>query len=376
MSRKAAFLYDDVLSEHTLREDHPMRPVRLRYTYELLASYGAFERPHSRLVRPRRATEEEVLTFHSRDYVRAVKGLSHGEPGYDPGTFNFSQMGDNPIYPGMFNAAMWSTGASITAAELVERGEADAAFNVSGGLHHAMPSGASGFCIFNDPVIAINALLKKGARIAYVDIDAHHGDGVQHAFYHTDAVLTISLHESGQYLFPGTGSVDEIGAGRGRGYSVNVPFYPFTNDEIYLWAFKETVSPLIKAFRPHFVFTQLGIDTHFRDPITHMALTIQGFTEAVRELSALAPSGWIAMGGGGYDLMAVARAWTRAYGVISQQTFPDHIPEGFQEWYGVATLNDQEGPQTAEDVLHQARQFAEKSVLAVHRTVFPTHGLR
>ncbi len=374
MSRKAAFIYDDILSEHVLREGHPMRPVRLRYTYELLDSFGALDSSDSRLFQPRRASEDEVLSFHTREYVDAVKGFSQGESLSSAATFDFSQGGDNPIYPGMYAAAIWSTGASLTAAQLVADGEADAAFNISGGLHHAMPDKASGFCVFNDPVIAINALLAKGAKVAYVDIDAHHGDGVQHAFYETDAVLTISLHESGQYLFPGTGFVDEIGTGKGRGYSVNVPFYPFTNDDIYLWTFQEVAPPLIEAFRPDYVVTQLGIDTHFRDPITHMALTVQGFAQVVAVLSPLAPR-WIALGGGGYDLMAVARAWTSAYGVMSEQDLPDQLPEQFQEWYGVSTLSDTDGPQTGEDVLQQARHFAEKSVLDVQKTVFPIHGI-
>jgi len=372
---RASFVYDDVLSQHILREDHVMVPTRLRHTYELLDSYEAFDQPTSRLVRPRQATEEEVLSYHSREYMEAVKSFSRGETKYNSAAFNFSDTGDNPTYPGMYEAAIWSTGASLVGADLVATREADVAFNVSGGLHHAMPGHASGFCVFNDPVIAINSLLARGARVAYVDIDAHHGDGVQHAFYDTDDVLTISLHESGSFLFPGTGSTEEIGTGKGRGYSVNVPLYPYTSDDTYLWTFREVVPPLLEAFRPDFLVTQLGLDTHYLDPITHIALTVQGFAQVVRELSQLAPQ-WLALGGGGYDIGAVARGWTLAYGVMSNQTFPDHIPDSYREKYGLTQLSDAEGPQIDEGMRKEARRFAEKSVLDIQRTVFPIHGLR
>ena len=375
MTRRASFVYDDVLSQHILREDHVMVPTRLRHTYELLDSYGAFDQPTSRLVGPRQATEEEVFSYHSREYVEAVQSFSRGETKHSLAAFNFSDGGDNPTYPGMYEAAVWSTGASLVGADLVATREADVAFNVSGGLHHAMPGRASGFCIFNDPVIAINSLLAMGVRVAYVDIDAHHGDGVQHAFYDTDAVLTISLHESGSFLFPGTGFVEEIGTGKGRGYSVNVPFYPYTSDDTYLWAFREVVPPLLEAFRPDFLVTQLGLDTHYLDPITHMALTVQGFAQVIRDLSQLAPQ-WLALGGGGYDIGAVARGWTLAYGVMSSQTFPDYIPDSYREKYGLTQLSDAEGPQIDEGMQREARRFVEKSVLDIQRTVFPIHGLR
>ena len=182
---KAAFVYDHQVSSHVLRGDHVMRPARLRYTYELLDAYGVFGRESAALVSPRLATVEELLTFHTREYVEAVEGLSKGpdESGrrYNPAQFGFSQHGDNPVYSGMYEAALLSTGASLLAADLVLTGRAEVAFNVAGGLHHAMPDHASGFCIFNDPAIAIRALMARGLRVAYVDIDAHHGDGVQHA---------------------------------------------------------------------------------------------------------------------------------------------------------------------------------------------------
>ena len=233
MTRKAAFVYEDAMSRHTLSETHPMRPVRLRYTYELADAYGLFDHERSMLTPPRPATVEEVSTFHTPEYISAVERVGQGDFSVNPVAYNIGP-GDNPGYEGMYDAALLSTGGSMRCVELLLDEGYDAAFNVSGGLHHAMPGYAYGFCVFNDPVIAINEMLRRGLRVAYVDIDCHHGDGVQYAFYDTDRVLTISLHETGQFLFPGTGYTQETGTGRGRGYSVNVPLYPYTGDETYL----------------------------------------------------------------------------------------------------------------------------------------------
>ena len=215
-----------------------------------------------------------------------------------------------------------------------------------------------------------------GLRVAYVDIDCHHGDGVQYAFYDTDRVLTISLHETGQFLFPGTGYAQETGTGRGRGYSVNVPLYPYTGDETYHWVFEQVVLPLLDAFRPDVLVSQLGIDSHYRDPITHLALTTQGFGRVVAEFSSKAPK-WLALGGGGYDLQAVARSWTLAYGVMSEQALDDEIPESYRTKYGVETLPDVE---ELPDIVHKgkkdAKTFAEASVGAVQGLIFPAHGIR
>ena len=373
MARRAAFVYEDALAQHSLSEVHPMKPVRLKYTYELLDAYGAFEADEVELVEPRMADEREVLGFHTEDYLSTVQVLSHGEGVSDPGEFNFGP-GDNPIYEGMYEAALLSTGASLRAAEMLVADEVEAALSISGGLHHAMPGYASGFCIFNDPVIAIQYLLKRGMRVAYVDIDCHHGDGVQHAFYDTDRVLTISLHESAAFIFPGTGFTQETGAGRGRGYSVNVPLYPFTTDELYLWAFREVVPPLLQAFQPDVLVTQMGVDSHFADPITHLALTVQGFGQVVSEFEGLAPR-WLGLGGGGYDLQAVARAWTVAFSIMSQQGFPDQIPPFYREEYGVSSLSDQEEPQVKDDVRRDSKVFVENSVRAVRNLIFPTHNI-
>ncbi len=383
-SQKAlgAFVYDDAVSRHVLRHDHPMRPVRLRYVYELLRAYGAFDGRDSLLVQPRPATEEELQSFHTPEYIEAVRRYSGGGSREDAHRYGFAEEGDNPIYEGMYEAALLSTGASVQAAELVADGTVPAAFNPSGGLHHAAAGNASGFCVFNDPVVAINVLRRRGLRVAYVDIDAHHGDGVQNAFYADADVLTVSLHESGRFIFPGTGEVEELGVGQGRGYSVNLPLFPYTGDEVYLEAFRAVVPPLVRAFRPDVLVAQLGIDTYVRDPLTHLALTSAGYVELVEELGRMGCP-WLALGGGGYDLDAVARCWTLAYGVMLGRRWPDEIPEearvGPEEaGDGVtsARLRD-EGlpPAGTEAAREQARWFARQSVEAVRGLIFPVHGL-
>ena len=375
MSRNAAFVYSDAMSRHVLRSDHPMKPLRLRYTYELLEAYRAFDGEGSVLVEPRAATDEEILNLHDSDYLEAVKALSKGERTFDPARYNFSAMGDNPFYEGMYDAAALSTGASLMVADMVGRGEIGAGFNISGGLHHAAPRSASGFCVFNDPAVVIKHLVNLGLKVAYVDIDAHHGDGVQDAFYDTDQVLTISIHESGRFLFPGTGSTEEVGTGPGRGYSVNVPLYPSTEDDLYLWAFREVVPPLIRAFAPDILVTQLGIDSYHSDPLTHLLLSSNGYGEAVREFSGMGIP-WIGLGGGGYDLSAVARCWTIAYGIMSGREWPDDIPASYRERYGFERLRDpQEVVSVPDNTKREAEVFARSSVETLKRLVFPMHKI-
>ena len=373
--RPTALVYSAALSQHILRDTHPMRPMRLRLTAELIQAYGAIGPGRGQLAAPRPATDEEVLLFHTKEYLNAVKDFSKGERLHEADRYNFAEAGDNPIYPGMYEAAALSTGASIRAVELLMSDAVNVACNFSGGLHHAMPRHASGFCVFDDPVIAIKAMANRGLKVAYVDIDCHHGDGVQYGFYDTPQVLTISLHESGRYLFPGTGFVEELGAGRGRGYSVNVPLAPFTDDEVYLWAFREIVPPLITAFKPDVLVTQVGIDTHFNDPLTHLQLSVQGFAQVVGELGALSPGKWLMLGGGGYDMSAVMRGWTMAFGKCLDTDWPNQIPASIQEKYSIHSLKDSALPDLTQRQRSDARQAAEQTVADVKRTIFPFHGL-
>ena len=373
--RRVAFIYEDALSQHELRSDHPMRPVRRRYTYDLLREYGAFDHPRAVLLDPRLATEGELGWLHTPEYIAAVKALGSGLTNVDGTRFGFSGAGDNPVYPNMFEAAALSTGGSLLAAEAVANGDVGAAFNISGGLHHAAPGHASGFCVFNDPALAIHYFLNKGMRVVYVDIDAHHGDGVQEAFYTDDRVLTISVHESGQYLFPGTGAVIEMGVGTGRGYSVNLPLFPYTGDDDYIEGFGQVVPPLIRAFNPDVLVAQLGIDSYHRDPLTHLQMTTEGYIEVVRQLIELGLP-LLALGGGGYDVNAVARAWTLVYGMLLDVEWPNILPPGFARKHGVGHLRDETSPEGPEELKVDIRRHLEATVGEIRQQIFPIHGLK
>ena len=364
-----AFICSEELWAHGHGDQHPLKPERLQRTWEMLQAYGAFDGAASRAVPPRLARDEEMSFFHTLEYVAAVRRLSAGEPGVNPARYNFGP-GDNPVFPGMFQSEALKAGAALTGVELLLSGQAEAAFSFAGGLHHAGPARAFGFCIFNDAAIAIQRLLHAGLRVAYVDIDAHHGDGVQAAFYDSDRVLTISLHETGMTLFPGTGFMDELGEGAGYGYSVNFPFPPYTDDEPYMQAFAALVPPLVRRFAPDVVVSQLGCDTHWRDPLTHMNLTTRTYEAAVREIKALAPR-WLALGGGGYDLTVVPRAWTLAYGVMLGREFPDELPAALAHardsqpgaaGYEPGRLRDQRPPFIAEDTRQHVRQVVAAQI--------------
>ena len=353
-----------------------LRPMRLRLVYELLQAYGVFERPDAVVIEPRVATDLELMSFHGRDYVESVQAFSRGEDLHRQHRYGFSDWGDNPISEGMYDAAALAAGASLVAAEAVWNGEADAVFNAGGGYHHAGPDFASGFCVFNDVVIAILRLLALGAeRVAYVDIDAHHGDGVQNAFYSSNHVLTISIHQSGQTLFPGTGETAEMGEEPGVGYAVNVPLAPGTHNAAYAHVIENAVAPLIRAFNPDVLVTQQGIDTHIDDPLTHLRLTSEGHTSAVAKLGSLSPGKWLAMGGGGYDLSAVARCWAMDYAVMAGAELPDDIPQSYQENYGLKQLRDDPAPDLLEADDARVWREAEESVRRVRELIFPVHGI-
>ncbi len=370
------FMYSPELTRNILREDHVLRPMRLRLVYELLQAYGVFERPDAVVIEPRVATDLELMSFHGRDYVESVQAFSRGEDLHRQNRYGFSDWGDNPISEGMYDAAALAAGASLVAAETVWNGEADAVFNAGGGYHHAGPDFASGFCVFNDVVIAILRLLALGAeRVAYVDIDAHHGDGVQNAFYTSNHVLTISIHQSGQTLFPGTGETAEMGEEPGVGYAVNVPLAPGTHNAAYAHVIENAVAPLVRAFNPDVLVTQQGIDTHIDDPLTHLRLTSEGHTSAVAKLGSLSPGKWLAMGGGGYDLSAVARCWAMDYAVMAGAELPDDIPPSYQENYGLKQLRDDPAPDLLEADDARVWREAEESVRRVRELIFPVHGI-
>ncbi len=295
MTDVAGFGWHPRVAEYQMRADHPLKPHRYRLVFETLRALGAFDRPNARILGGRMATDDELALVHDRAYIDAVKSLGEGDPTIPPERYGLSEYGDTPPWLGMHEDSATIVGTSLVCMAEVVSGRARVAFNGSGGLHHAMRDHASGFCVYNDPAIVIAELLRRGKRVAYVDIDAHHGDGVQAAFYDTDRVLTISLHQFSPFFFPGTGRPSERGESSGRGYSVNVALVPGTDDPAYAIAFDAVVPPLVRAFAPDLLVTQGGFDTYWNCPIAQLALSTHGYERCCRAFQALELP-WVALG--------------------------------------------------------------------------------
>jgi acetoin utilization protein AcuC len=338
---KTALVWDPAVTAYRFRPDHPFNPKRLELSVSLMEAMGLLDAEHVGIVPPRRATDEELLRVHTPEYVAAVRRFS--EPGaraiegwpWGLGT------DDTPLFPGMHDVTALVTGATLRAAELVMSGEYTRAFNIAGGLHHAHRDRGSGFCVYSDLAAAIAWIREAhGARVMYIDYDAHHGDGVQGIFYEDPEVLTLSIHESGRYLFPGTGFVDELGEGEGYGYSLNVPLEPFTEDDSWIGLYERLLPDVADAFRPDVIVLQNGCDGHTYDPLTHLRATTRLYEETVRITCEVADRHCggrvVATGGGGYAIWtAVPRAWTLVWAALSGQTAPDLIPHAWNDrWQG------------------------------------------
>src|ERR1700704_517063 len=327
-----ALVYGDELMKHHLSDQHPLQPIRVKLAVDLIRSTGLIE--HSILLPPRRASIQELELVHSRHYIDLVRKLSDPRQRGDVSAEEIDEAGfasvDNPISDELHEGAALVVGASLVAAHAIESGAALHAFSPSGGLHHAHRARASGFCTYDDPAIACRWLKDQGHRVAYVDVDVHHGDGVEEIFQSDPDVLTISLHESGRYLFPGTGFPQDCGVGPGRGSAANLPFIPFTWDEPWLEGFEKVVPALLRRFKPTVLVTQDGCDTHYLDPLAHLAAATriwprvgQAFHELAHELC---DGRWLALGGGGYAIREVVpRAWTLLFAEMVER--PDLAAE-------------------------------------------------
>ncbi|MFX1321979.1 MAG: acetoin utilization protein AcuC [Promethearchaeota archaeon] len=315
---KVGLIYTDEYQKYDFGKEHPLRPLRLKLTYSLMEKLHLLDNNILEVFSPRLATKKELERVHSSEYVEIVKQLSENpiEKTIQPYIYGLGP-GDNPIFKGMYEASALICGGSIIAANKVWNDENfTIAFNPAGGLHHAQKSRASGFCIFNDIAVAIHHLktLKKDIRIAYLDIDCHHGDGVQWLFYDDPNVLTVSYHQSGKYLFPGSGDINEIGEEKGKGYSLNFPLLPDTSNKMFLKLFRRTIPKILESYSPDILFTQLGVDTYFNDPLTQMGFSISIYRDIAQTIKTCSrnycQNKWIALGGGGYLLTVVPRAWT------------------------------------------------------------------
>jgi acetoin utilization protein AcuC len=375
---KTALVYSEDWARFDYGPEHPLRMERLALTWRLMQAYGLTALAGTVVQAPEPAAQDDLLRFHTGEYLAVLEAADSGvAPAAVICRYGLGP-GDNPIFPGLWEAARLAAGGSLLAAQLVARGEVERAFHFAGGLHHAMRDRASGFCYVNDAVLAILHLRAQGLRVAYVDVDAHHGDGVQAAFYRDRDVLTISAHERGDRLFPGTGFVEEMGEGDARGFSVNLPLDVLTDTSVYLPAFEQVVPPLLRAFRPDVVVAQLGIDSHRTDPLTHLALDVQGFARVVARIVGLAPR-LVALGGGGYDIGNVARAWTAAWAVMNDVELPATIPEAFVDyarWFRVMPASLWDPPAVIdEDRRCMAQEYVARQVEAIQHRIFPLHGL-
>ena len=323
------------LLQYDFGAHHPFKIHRLGLAYSLIESYKMIDADDITVLLPRMATDPEATDFHTQGYLECLRLSSDGT--WTPNLFVHGlASADNPVFLGVYDWAMSVAGASIQCAEEILSGLATRAFNLSGGLHHAMPSHASGFCHINDGVLAIQALTRAGKRVAYVDIDAHHGDGVERAFYDRSDVLTISIHQSGRTIFPGTGFAHDIGEGAGKGYTVNVPLAPGAGDDAYERTFAEVVLPLLQAYQPDILVTQLGSDAVLGDIVANLRLSLHGFETCLQQFRNLGLP-WIALGGGGYDVANVVRAWTLAWATLLDRELPDEIPS---EWITEAAMHN------------------------------------
>jgi len=336
MSDAVTVVWDDALLGYTMGGDHPMHPVRLDLTMRLADTLGVLDSPRLTVVRPTPAGTDLLTLVHDPAYLDAVRRAPEHprSAGHGLGT------PDNPVFPGMYDAAALITGGSVLAAEQVSSGRAQHAVNIAGGLHHAMRDAASGFCVFNDAAVAIAWLLGQGwERIAYVDLDVHHGDGVQAAFYDDPRVLTVSVHQTPLTLFPGTGFPEETGdPQRALGSAVNLALPNGTDDSGWLRAFSAVVPSVLRAFQPQILLTQCGCDAHHEDPLADLSLTVDGQRASYRAVHDLAhelcEGRWIALGGGGYGLVrCVPRAWTHLIAEASGDRLAPQteIPQSWQD---------------------------------------------
>jgi len=376
---KTIFVYSGEMGHFDFGYGHPFKPERAIKTFDLCTRYGVMNYPWMTILNPEPLDPNLLTLFHKPALIQAIEKASRGE-------FELEMMGfglgtkDNPILPGIYEWFLRAAGGTHQAMESILTGQADAAFNPFGGFHHALPDQVEGFCYLNDIAITLLDALKKfpGIRIAFIDCDAHHGNGVQAAFYEDPRVLVISLHETGRTLYPWSGSETEIGQGKGKGFTVNVPLEPGTDDEVYAFAFDAIVPPLVRSFGPDIIVAELGADTLISDPLTHLKLTNNGYQQIVRSIKNLCPK-VLGLGGGGYDLYRTARCWTLAWAILNNVVPVDEFAGlvggmMFGPEMEVGSLYDY--PYLSEgETKEKALQEVRRVVTFIQDMVFPLHGI-
>jgi len=376
-AKKAVFIHSEEIEKYHYPEDCPFKTERAARTRRTLYTMGLLWGETTREAAPVPAPRTVLKKFHSARYLHALKAAQNGKWELDALNMGIGTP-DCPIFRGMYDYAVLAAGGTLVGAEMILSGQADLAFNPSGGFHHAFPEKAAGFCYINDCALACAVLAEAGKRVLYLDIDVHNGDGVAFAFYGRADVMTISLHENPRTLFPGTGFEDEIGEGEGRGYCVNLPMPVGTFDQAYLYAFEEIVPPLIKAYNPDVIVFELGADTLAGDPLAHLQLTNNVYAEVINRLLGFNKP-ILATGGGGYHMENTVRAWALGGTVLSGQDLADGMDAAIGgvmlqslDWQG--GFRDRELP-----VTNQQREMVlpplQVSIDTIKAKVFPIHGL-
>jgi acetoin utilization protein AcuC len=384
----ATVVFDPSLTEYDFGVAHPMSPVRVDLTMRLAGELGVTGTNGLRLVPAPVASEELIATVHEPQLIEAVQraGSKHtADAGRGLGT------DDNPIFPGMHHATAHIVGASVEAFRQVWSGESLHSANITGGLHHAMRDRASGFCIYNDVAVGIQYLLDQGAqKVAYVDVDVHHGDGVERIFWDDPRVLTISLHETGQMLFPGTGFPQDLGGPDAQGSAVNVALPPGTADAGWLRAFHAVVPPLLREFAPDVLVTQQGCDSHADDPLAHLMLSVDGQRAAYLALHDLAHEvaggRWVVTGGGGYALVEVVpRAWTHLLAIVggtpldpgteTPGAWREHVREALGRTAPLRLTDGREPAYRDWSEGYDPATWLDRAINATRTETFPLHGL-
>ncbi len=356
-------IYHPAYSKYNLGEGHPFDPLRIELALDLLKELNVLKEAE----RPEPVMVEKLYEIHDRNYVDDVERLSAGDNSVDAELYGLGTL-DNPIVPGMAEAARIQAGGTLLGAKLLLQGKASKVLQMGGGFHHAHASLASGFCIYNDIALAIKEMTRKGWHVAYLDLDVHHGDGVQEIFYTDENVMTISFHESGEYLFPGTGWPYELGKGMGRSLKLNVPLEPFTEGESYMEVLNMVLEPALGWFRPDALIVQAGADAHFTDPLADLLLTTFDYRRIYKRVIELADErckGRVMFTlGGGYSITAAFRIWTILYLTMFKKEFSGQLPEGWRKKWSERTRK--EIPETLDDILPAFDPVPRKNEIEDH----------
>jgi acetoin utilization protein AcuC len=371
-------IYSDKLASFEYSDNHPFKPGRAKQMMDLLNRYSLIFEENQDIIEPEPIDEELLCLFHDKEYIDLLRKCEKGE-------FDLEMYGaglgtaDNPVIQGMYEFSKLAAGATHMGAIMLLDNRARMVFNPVGGFHHAGHSHAEGFCYVNDLAIAIADLVKRGQRVAYIDIDVHYGNGVRDAFASTDKVLTISTHESGMTLYPWSGFEDDFGIRNGKGHTVNIPLLKGSDDEVFLYCFESIVPPLIEAFKPDIVVAEIGGDMHRDDPLGHLNVTSNGFVAAVNKINEFSPK-VLVTGGGGYNVFKTAALWTLAWAVLC-----DIEPE---DYYAGIVGGMMYGPETDSGTLHDKPfvlegdlkdlcvENARDIVDYLKKNLFPMHGIK